>query len=287
MPVWVADYLADTTHLDTLQHGTYWLLMLRYWIHGALPDDDVQLAKITGLAMEAWERERPVMLALFKGGHLKHKRIDKEIKKAKAISRKRSKAAKSRGKSMPGQPTDNAGKSPPTTASANAQQKHPKSEPETKSVAKDAAADSASLISESAWKLSSELAVIAGHPADPQEWPPGWSGSPMRVQTWLGNQWHPDAILAAARGAAARKPKGSIKRIDYFEGAIADEVERQAKPLPKGQPVLEKANATPTNDPSRTTFQGSRDEFRVARAKLKRHVTGGDEPPDEGGGPVG
>ena len=59
MPLYVGDYLGDTGHLTTAQHGAYLLLMMHYWRKGELPDDDRQLSKITKLPLRTWARLSP------------------------------------------------------------------------------------------------------------------------------------------------------------------------------------------------------------------------------------
>jgi len=51
MPVFIGDYLADTMHLSTEQHGAYLLLLFSSMAPRApLHDDDAALAQITGLS---------------------------------------------------------------------------------------------------------------------------------------------------------------------------------------------------------------------------------------------
>lgn len=88
MPLYVADYLADTGRLSTTEHGAYLLLIMEYWQRGGVPDDDVQLARIVRLSPAAWKKTKPAIASLFQDGW-RHKRIDAELAKAAEISSKR------------------------------------------------------------------------------------------------------------------------------------------------------------------------------------------------------
>lgn len=88
MPLYVGDYLGDTGHLSTSQHGAYLLLMMHYWRKGGLPDDDEQLAAITKLPPNIWQAYRPVIQSFFYDGWC-HKRIDAELADMEVRHRKR------------------------------------------------------------------------------------------------------------------------------------------------------------------------------------------------------
>src|ERR1700760_4127760 len=96
MPLYVGDYLGDTGHLTTAQHGAYLLLMMHYWRKGELPDDDRQLSKITKLPLRTWSDYRPVLQLFFYDGW-KHKRIDAELARMMRISEKRAIAGQKGG----------------------------------------------------------------------------------------------------------------------------------------------------------------------------------------------
>jgi uncharacterized protein YdaU (DUF1376 family) len=95
MPLYVADYLADTRRLSTLDHGAYLLLIMDYWQNGSLPNDDAALSRIAGLTPKEWAKVKTFISPLFKDGW-RHKRIDEELAKAEQISGRRKASAERR-----------------------------------------------------------------------------------------------------------------------------------------------------------------------------------------------
>ena len=96
MPLYVGDYLGDTGHLTTTQHGAYLLLMMHYWRKGELPDDDRQLSKIAKLPLRTWCEYRATLQDFFYDGW-KHKRIDAELQRMMQVSAKRAIAGQKGG----------------------------------------------------------------------------------------------------------------------------------------------------------------------------------------------
>ena len=96
MPVYIGDYLADTMHLSTEQHGAYLLLLFHLWRRGILPDDDVVLAQITGLPISAWSLCRIVLAEFFEihDGLWHHGRVERERIKVAAKQQSNSSRAK-------------------------------------------------------------------------------------------------------------------------------------------------------------------------------------------------
>src|SRR5215469_1842673 len=95
MPFYIGDYLRDTQHLSTEEHGIYLLLLMACWTRGALPDDRRQLSAITKIRFRKWPVCRRILDSFFvrMGDGLWHqKRIDKERQKIENISDARSKA---------------------------------------------------------------------------------------------------------------------------------------------------------------------------------------------------
>ena len=119
MPLYVGDYLGDTGHLTTAQHGAYLLLMMHYWRKGELPDDDRQLSKITKLPLKTWCDYRPTLQDFFHSGW-RHKRIDAELERMMRVSEKRAIAGQKGGlgSALARMKLENASRSRPLPARA-------------------------------------------------------------------------------------------------------------------------------------------------------------------------
>lgn len=98
MPLYVGNYLADTAGLNAEEHGAYLLLIMHYWAHGPLPDDDARLARIAACTSARWRAVRRTIERFFKIAHgkWKHKRIEVEIERAERMIEAKRRAGKAR-----------------------------------------------------------------------------------------------------------------------------------------------------------------------------------------------
>jgi uncharacterized protein YdaU (DUF1376 family) len=86
MPLYVADYLGDTAHLNTAEHGAYLLLIMHYWTKGRLPLSEESIQRITRMTNRQWKKSRDVLKSFFVADW-RHHRVEKEI--AQAIEKSR------------------------------------------------------------------------------------------------------------------------------------------------------------------------------------------------------
>ena len=92
--LYVADYLADTAHLSTEEHGAYLLLIFNYWQRGKpLPNNDIKLARIARLPNERWTDVKQTLEEFFNITEIEwqHSRIDNDLK---AVITKHTRASK-------------------------------------------------------------------------------------------------------------------------------------------------------------------------------------------------
>ena len=100
LPLWTDAYLGDTTHLTTLEHGAYLLLLMAAWRSKecCLPSDDKMLARYCRLSPSQWKRIRPVIIEFFddEDGVLIQQRLRDEMSFVKQKSKSQSDKAKAR-----------------------------------------------------------------------------------------------------------------------------------------------------------------------------------------------
>lgn len=118
MPLWVGDYLSDTQHLTAAEHGAYMLLIMAYWQRGkALDNSNGRLANVARMSNEEWTKVQPTIAEFFEidGDLWTHKRIEREISRAKSKSEQASSAGKaSAQRRLNGRSTDvQRGSNPP------------------------------------------------------------------------------------------------------------------------------------------------------------------------------
>lgn len=102
MPLYIGDYLADTMHLTTEQHGAYLLLLMAYWRRGkALPACDKKLSAICGMSLDAWSIAQAEIKEFFDTDSdpslWVHKRVEKELSAAQSKKEKATEKARTAG----------------------------------------------------------------------------------------------------------------------------------------------------------------------------------------------
>lgn len=232
MPFYVADYLGDTRHLSTLEHGAYLLLIFHYWQRGSLPDDDGRLATIAGLSAEEWGRCRPTIAEFFGPGWT-HRRIDDELAAAVEKSGKARAAARASWDKRKGddKPPDmqthmqtqsericerNASAMLSTTTTTEERAG-------TGAPAREAARDAVSNLRQ---EIVSAFAA-AGSATIPDT---------SRAATWLTKGYDPAICLATISELLARNP--NARSLAYFDQAIADaHAPQTARAPPIGRPA--------------------------------------------------
>lgn len=101
MQLYVADYLADTLDLSTVEHGAYLLLLMTMWRHDArLPNDPAKLARIARMSPAKFKPVWAEISRFFEvdGDTITNPRLLKEHQKASKKSEVRATAGSAGGK---------------------------------------------------------------------------------------------------------------------------------------------------------------------------------------------
>lgn len=265
MPLYIGDYRKDTSHLSTLEHGAYLLLIMAYWDNRGLPCDDARLARIAGVTDKEWATVGPALAPLFLPGW-KHKRIESEIAKAK----KKSEAAK-----------ESADRRWHANAYANAMPTHSvgicERDAVTITVTKDV--DEVGRARDFAGELNA-LRAAAGDCLNPTA--PALEHL-AEVSRWLagGADLKLDVLpTIAAVGKSAKRR--SVNSWAYFTQAIADARERRSAPMPAAS--LSPANGISQHEPRKPTGVAAvarriagefREQERMASAEIVQLPSGG------------
>lgn len=95
MQLYIADYLADTMHLSTEEHGAYLLLMFNYWQTGR-PIPKNRLAKIARLSNDRWIAVESSLKEFFNdnGTEWSQERIERDLEAVKTSISQKSAAGK-------------------------------------------------------------------------------------------------------------------------------------------------------------------------------------------------
>lgn len=212
MPLYIADYLAKTTHLRAAESGAYLHLIMHYWQHKGLPDDDRKLASIAKLTDAEWKRHKSTLAEFFHDGW-KHKRIDDELAHCVEVSNKRRAAAEQRHSKKDA----NA----PAPDPANGDTLHTPQIGDGGGDAREAP------ISPVAYQLAERLHAAMGWERDD----PRAIGNAYLAQKWLNSGWVPDLCVTTVERvkASARKP---INALTYFEKPIAEAHAELQRPVP-------------------------------------------------------
>lgn len=245
-PFYPADYMADTLHLTTEQHGAYLLLLMAAWPHGGrLPNDPKKLARIARVSSRRWHLVAEDVLAFFEvdGDEIVSKRLERERKKADSISAKRSASARREKQRKPLKNNK--------TAQANAEQvpTYPEPEPDID----DVSLRSTSSPREDLDGLSDRLCEAAGITDATKTAGLLSLSDPLN---WLANGCDLDAdILPTLRRVASGRT--GIRSWSYFSQAVFEARDRRLAPGPA---------VSSNNQPSRRAS--------VAEIAMRRAVNG-------------
>lgn len=253
MKFYISDYLADTAHLTTIQHGAYLLLIFHYWRTGPLADDDEELSTIARMDVKSWRSQVSNRVRKFftvEDGFLRHKRIDAELAFAHAGFEQKRTAARARwGNRICGDDANAYANAYPTehpNAYANGhadgcaphRSRISDSDSEEESKGKARIGQSLKLpaipfpelkniqrdpqtqrpVVEGFYLDHTQSRVLEAAMIDPAR----WKGHTRALVTWMSDKIEPDTIVDAIRRCAERSGYKVPNTLDYFDKPVRE-----------------------------------------------------------------
>jgi len=251
--LFMGDYLADTRHLTTLEHGAFLLMLMHYYrTQKPLPDNDNMLQRITGLTGKLWKQKKSILAQFFtiKNGFWYQKRADEEIAKAvetyqTKIENRKSKNSLNDISGIPQtqfkdatknlQPTDKSGfdenarstpvaQSTSTSVSTTSINTTTSITPSPTSYVKDADVKKVDFDYEKFKKVGEKVLSLCGNSPNLHF---------ARVRTWLEADCDPELDIYPAIEMAMNKKHGiPPNSLSYFDNPVMQAKENRLKPLP-------------------------------------------------------
>lgn len=231
MPLYIARYHRDTTHLTTLEHGAYLLLIMDCWNRGGcLPADEKQLASIAKMTAPAFRKAWTTISPFFaeSEGLLTNRKVVAELTKASRITEIRRESGKLGGR--PAKPNLKANGSQTETPQEGqrplpSEVTHPTDvQAATPSATQLAAAPDDWPDVEPRNMLAAFTKAVGSPMLDPSKTvaPKFHAEAPGYLRRWreAGCSWETDVLpVAVARAAVAGN---RIQTLKYFDAAILD-----------------------------------------------------------------
>lgn len=272
MPLYIGDYLADTSRLTTEQHGAYMLLIMDYWRNGAPPDDDVSLSNITRLSISQWKKHRPTLVKMFKviDGEWKHKRIEREMDSASEASEKYTKRAKTAAeKRWNKQPTSNE-EAIQIDATSNATSINQALHEECPSPSPSQVLDKSNTTTLQRERVDSDflkkVSEVFQHAT--QKHSPLLIAGNHDIQQWVtsGMDVYLDIIPVIDSLIERQTSKGKeVNTFKYFTEAIANANATRTTPMPLGTPSKTQGNSYAKS----TTYPNKTDDFAATAERIR------------------
>lgn len=231
MPLYVPDYLKDTMHLSTVEHGAYLLLIMHAWTHGGLlPIDETRLSRIARLSADEWKDCRDAVLEFFQRGEnsYRHNRVDEEIAKAEGLVEQRRAAGRASAEARKNQRESQRKPNGRSTSVATDGQRKP-NQSQSQEAASAASARAREAENGRVVSLTVRLCKAAGiEMPDPGRNFAKHGEYLSLVAGWLEAGADP-AQIERCVAARAEQAGSQVKSLKYFEAAVRDSLAKQTR----------------------------------------------------------